>query len=224
MPLYDVIGLGVLRSDHIYSIDAIPASGEHLICPATDTSGGSAANTIFGLSKLGLKCGLIGAVGNDPAGRTLVAELMVAGIDTGHVASIPNAQTDSAIVMLGADGGRVSYLCHDAGKSLCVNEAAIETLNQAAAIHIGGLADPEQLKAISAAVTGLNPDITISLSISDSEAILGIKAFETVIARADVVFASRTAIEKLTEEELPSWWGDVPPSGRQSHGRLSDLR
>ncbi|TFG46997.1 MAG: carbohydrate kinase family protein [Dehalococcoidia bacterium] len=198
MPNLDVIGLGVLRSDHIYSIEKGPVHFEQLARLTAVTSGGAAANTIFGLTKLGLKCGIIGAVGNDPPGRDLVAELMTAGIDTSNVATINTSPTDSAIFMNGDDGARVNYLCHGAGMSWGIDDAMLSALKQTAIVHIGGLTGLEQLNAIDNVLDLLPPAVRISLSISDSEAVMGFKTFEPLISRASIIFASKTAIESLT--------------------------
>ncbi|AKG53485.1 hydrogenase Eha associated protein ribokinase-like [Dehalogenimonas sp. WBC-2] len=198
MTNYDVIGLGILRSDHIYSADTMGLNGEHPVRRSAVTSGGAAANTVFGLSKLGLKCGLIGVVGNDPAGRELVAEMSSIGVDMRHVNLICDTQTDSAMVINDSEGSRVCYICYDAGRLFHIDESMVDVLNAATIIHIGGLIDQEQIKALATVLKQLNTEVAVSVSISDSEAVLGFKIWEPIIARAAVVLASKTAIEKLT--------------------------
>ena len=198
MTNYDVIGLGVLRSDHVYSTDIVALSGDHLVRRSAITSGGAAANTVFGLSKLGLKCGLIGVVGNDPAGRDLVAEMSSVGVDVRHVNLICDAQTDSAMVIHDSEGSRVCYICHDAGGLFHIDESMLDTLNETAMVHVGDMIDQAQINAVANVLKQLNTEVAVSISISDSEAALGFKLLEPIISRAAVVFASKTAIEKLT--------------------------
>ena len=64
--VFDVVGFGALNLDKLYQVSRIAKAGEHMpILGVTESPGGSAANTIAGLAKLGARCGFIGAVGND---------------------------------------------------------------------------------------------------------------------------------------------------------------
>ncbi|MEM1577278.1 MAG: PfkB family carbohydrate kinase, partial [Archaeoglobaceae archaeon] len=60
-----VIGFGALNLDKIYRVDKIPGKDEEGFVRSLELSpGGSAANTIVGLARLGIKSGYIGKVGN----------------------------------------------------------------------------------------------------------------------------------------------------------------
>jgi len=58
----EVVGLGALNIDRIYQVERILDDGEGIIDEATSSPGGSAANTIYGLAKLGVKTGFAGVV------------------------------------------------------------------------------------------------------------------------------------------------------------------
>ncbi len=53
----EVIGLGALNIDHIYRVERILDDGEAVVNEARSFPGGSAANTIYGLTKLGAREG-----------------------------------------------------------------------------------------------------------------------------------------------------------------------
>lgn len=74
---YDVVGYGALNWDDIRQVDEIVLpGGETSGTIQPGDSGGSAANTVAGLSRLGLKnTAFIGAVGNDDMARYLVNDL-----------------------------------------------------------------------------------------------------------------------------------------------------
>lgn len=61
--------------DQLYEIDRTVADGEQLVTGYVSQPSGSAANTIYGLAKLGIKTGFIGAVGLDVEGIVLLAIL-----------------------------------------------------------------------------------------------------------------------------------------------------
>ena len=50
----EVVGLGALNIDHLYRVERILDDGETVVNEAKSFPGGSAANTIYGLAKLGV--------------------------------------------------------------------------------------------------------------------------------------------------------------------------
>ncbi len=64
----EVVGLGALNIDRIYQVERILDDGEAVVGEAVSFPGGSAANTIYGLAKLGVDTGFTGVVGDDAEG------------------------------------------------------------------------------------------------------------------------------------------------------------
>jgi ribokinase len=60
-----IVGVGALNIDHIYQVECILDDGEAVVKEVKSFPGGSAANTIYGLAKLGISAGFCGAVGDD---------------------------------------------------------------------------------------------------------------------------------------------------------------
>ena len=61
----EVVGLGALNIDHLYRVERILDDGEAVVNEAKSFPGGSAANTIYGLARLGVNTGYTGVVGDD---------------------------------------------------------------------------------------------------------------------------------------------------------------
>ena len=59
----EVVGLGALNTDNIYRVERILEDGETVVKESASFPGGSAANTIYGLARLGVSTGFIGAAG-----------------------------------------------------------------------------------------------------------------------------------------------------------------
>jgi len=85
MSTIDVIGFGALNMDHLYRVKQIVLDGEVPIDHVTVTPGGSAANTIYGLAKLGVRTGFVGAIGDDVQGKASLSDLQSIGVDTTHI-------------------------------------------------------------------------------------------------------------------------------------------
>lgn len=197
LPL-DVFGLGSIRQDNIYSFEGSQSGSEHPARLVASASGGPAINTICGLVRLGLNCGVSGAVGTDTAGRLMLDELTKGGIETSLVKVVEEAATDNSIILYGQESGNYSYHCVDAGNNWIPNEELICCLNKTSVVHVAGLASELQLAALGDIITKISPKTRLTLMISECEAGWGIKAYAPLIARSAVVFASKHAIEKLT--------------------------
>ena len=65
-----VIGFGALNMDYLYGVKQTVLDGEVPIDHIKAAPGGSAANTIYGLAKLGVRTGFVGAIGDDEQGET----------------------------------------------------------------------------------------------------------------------------------------------------------
>jgi sugar/nucleoside kinase (ribokinase family) len=69
-------------------------------------SGGSAANTGYGLARMGVEVSLIGRIGQDGFGDFLAAEAQKVGCDASLLRRDPNAGTSSSLVIVTPDGER----------------------------------------------------------------------------------------------------------------------
>lgn len=74
-------------------------------------AGGTAANVAAVLAYLGWQALLAGQVGEDSAGRTLVADLVSAGVDTTHIHGTAGMQTPRLIHSVRRDGHSFLYRC-----------------------------------------------------------------------------------------------------------------
>ncbi|MFI2651694.1 ribokinase [Micromonospora fulviviridis] len=70
----------------------------------TATPGGKSLNQAIAAARCGGRCCLIANVGDDSWGHQIVAALADAGVDTRHVAVVPEATTGAAIIEVTPDG------------------------------------------------------------------------------------------------------------------------
>ena len=108
-----VVGFGALNLDKIYLVDKIPkADEEGFVRDLQLFPGGSAANTIVGLARLGIKTAYIGKVGSDEEGRILLTDLRNEGVDT---SCIIKAQGRSGTALIFVDEGGNRAILVDPG-------------------------------------------------------------------------------------------------------------
>jgi ribokinase len=103
----DVAVLGQIGRDLILLVDGLPAPGDSApIRTRRELLGGKGANQAVGLSQLGLRTALIGVVGDDPAGRQMLAQAAHDGIAVDHVRSRAGAPTALLIDLVDEQGRR----------------------------------------------------------------------------------------------------------------------
>ena len=105
---YDLICIGMALVDSIirgFQPEPVSASG-YLAESSSLNAGGEALNEAVAAAKLGLKTGILCALGNDPAGEIVLNELRKNGVDTRSV--VRTAATPVTTMFVREDGTRKS--------------------------------------------------------------------------------------------------------------------
>src|SRR4030042_1069357 len=117
MAQIDIVGFGAMNIDRLYRVDELVVDGEQLVADFASFPGGSAANTIYGLAKLGVKTGFVGAVGNDESGKDLLNDFKAAAVDTSQI-KFKKTATGSTICLSDKLGRRAIYVSPGANSLL----------------------------------------------------------------------------------------------------------
>ncbi len=97
--------VGSLNMDLLIETPRLPAPGETL--PGRNfrrSPGGKGANQACAVARTGMKCAMIGAVGDDPFGDELLASLRADGVDVTAVARHVNTSSGVAMITIDAAG------------------------------------------------------------------------------------------------------------------------
>ncbi len=201
MAKIDVIGFGAMNIDHMCRVEKLVVDGEQSVKGFVSIPGGSAANTIYGLARLGLNAGFIGAVGSDKFGRVLIDDLKSAGVDTSHII-VKNAETGATTCISDKLGRRAIYVSPGANNLLNDKDVDFSYLNQARIVHMSSFADDRQLKLQIASAKKLKNSVKLSLAPGMIYVTKGLKALDHLLRKALVVFMNREEIERLTGQDL----------------------
>jgi len=106
--------------------------------------GGAPANTCIGISRLGHKAGMIGAVGDDPFGDFLINTLKENGVNTKFVVK-KRARTSLAFVILYENGERDFFFYRlpwttTADSMLSIEDIDLDEVAKAKVLHVSGFA------------------------------------------------------------------------------------
>ena len=109
--------------------------------------GGAPMNTIVGAARLGLKTGVVTAVGEDPFGSFLIRELENNGVDASHVRVKKSMRTTISFVANEPETGERTFIFYrkpwvagTADSSLSIEDIDMDYISKAKILHISGFA------------------------------------------------------------------------------------
>jgi ribokinase len=121
------IVFGSLNMDLVSRVPRLPQAGETIL--GTDfivTPGGKGANQAVALAKLGVPTQMIGRVGDDDFGRSLVQSLSQLAIDTQHILIDPTTHSGVAVITVTATGE--NQIVGVFGANGCVDDRDVDRL------------------------------------------------------------------------------------------------
>ena len=111
MSKFDVVGFGALNIDKLNKVNKIAgAEEESFIENYKETCGGSAANTVVGLARLGCKTGFIGKVGCDRESKMLIQDFCIEGVDTNGIIQSSEGKSGTVLGFIDRTGDRALYV------------------------------------------------------------------------------------------------------------------
>jgi len=204
VPAFDVIGVGALNIDRIYSVPSVITDGAQLIDEVAVDAGGCSANTTYALAKLGLRCGFLGAVGDDADGQIVLRSFAEVGVDTSHIVRKRGLATGSVLAFADEEGNRAMYA--DPGANALFEREDLDAAYLASArlVLFSSFGGNIPLAVQRAAVEALPPTAVLALSIDSLLAHDGLDALAELISRCTIAFASVDELRELTGLELPA--------------------
>jgi sugar/nucleoside kinase (ribokinase family) len=221
-PRYDLIGVGnaivdvITKADDGFLVAQNMAKGSMSLIdearakaiydamgPTTESSGGSAANTVVGAASLGVRAGFIGKVKNDELGHVFTHDIRAAGVafDTKPAADGPS--TARCYIIVTPDGERTMNTFLGAAQDLHpadIDEAAVAS---AAITYLEGyLWDPPHAKEafIKAAGIAHKAGRKVALTLSDAFCVDRYRGEFLKLMRdktVDIVFANESELRSL---------------------------
>ena len=197
----EAIGFGALNIDQIYSVARMLRDGEAPVTEFLLSPGGSAANTIYGLAKLGVVGGFLGTLGDDEAGGMLLDDFRNVGVDTGQM-RVTKAKTGTTLCLTDKRGRRAIYVLPSANSLLESDDIDLDYIKQARILHLSSFAGERQLEIQKQLMDRIPPSVKVSFAPGSIYAAQGLADLSPIIKRTFVLFTNRKEIEQLTGEEF----------------------
>ncbi|MDA9423712.1 MULTISPECIES: adenosine kinase [Bradyrhizobium] len=219
---YDVLGIGnalfdvLVRTDEAFLARHGMAKGSMSLIdearaaaiykdmgPATEVSGGSAANTIVGIGSLGARAAYVGKVKDDQIGKLYVHDIRSAGVAFNTPAATDGPATGCSYILVTGDGERTMNTYLGAAQDLSPADIDPAEVASAAIVYLEGyLWDPKNAKDafVKAARIAHDARRKVALTLSDSfcvdryrDEFLSLMRNGTV----DIVFANESELHSL---------------------------
>jgi ribokinase len=204
----DAVGFGALNIDKLYQVNRIAHEDEEsYITGKSESCGGSAANTIVGLARLGMKTGFIGKVATDREGSLLHNNLQNENINTRGVLVTDNGRSGTVSGFVDVSGQRALYV--DPGVNDCVgtDEINLDYINSSSVFHITSFVGKYDDKSIKTQETVLN-EISSSVCVSFDPGRLyserGLKFLDNFLMRTDILLINQSELQLLTGKTVNS--------------------
>jgi sugar/nucleoside kinase (ribokinase family) len=173
--------------------------------PATESSGGSAANTIAGIASLGGRAAFIGKVADDQLGRIFAHDMTSIGVSFGTPPLAGGAPTARCLILVTPDGERTMNTFLGAAQDLRPADIDETLVGKAAITFLEGyLWDPPLAKDAfrKAAETAHRAGRKVALTLSDSFCVDRYRGefLDLIRSRAvDIVLANAHELRSLYE-------------------------
>ncbi len=129
-----VVVVGSLNTDHVVSVDRLPAPGETVSGGSyLVAAGGKGLNQAVAASRQGVSVAMVGCVGGDPPGHRLIGLLRDEGVDVRHVRVLDGEASGVALVTVSAGGDNTVVVAPMANRSVSAADiqAAGEVIDHA---------------------------------------------------------------------------------------------
>lgn len=223
-PRYDVLGIGnaivdvIARADDDFLVaQKMQKGGMSLIDetraqaiydamgPATEISGGSAANTIAGVASYGARAAFVGKVKDDELGRAFSHDIRAAKIAFETPPASDGPSTARCYIMVTPDGERTMNTYLGAAQDLHPNDIDPDMIASAAITYLEGyLWDPPHAKEafLKAAKAAHDANRMVALTLSDSFCVDRYRGEFLKLVRdktVDLIFANEAELKSLYE-------------------------
>jgi len=198
----DAIGFGALNLDKIIYVDKIPKPDEECGIKSIQTfPGGSAANTVAGLAKLGLKTGYIGKVGSDAEGTSLIESMIYHGVDIKNI-KVCEGKSGVCIALVDENGNRALLVDPGVNDSISMDDINIDHVAKAKFLHLTSFICKESRrsfetqKRLAKKLAGMGVKITFDPGQLYAEK--GIDELREIIENSYAILPSENEIKLIT--------------------------
>ncbi len=201
MTRFDVIGFGALNVDKLFKVNKIAkAEEESFVIDFKEACGGSAANTMVGLARLGCKVGFIGKVADDREGKMLLEDFHREGVDTNGIIVAKRGRSGTAMGFVDEKGERALYVDPGVNDTIEFGEINVKYALKTKFLHLTSFVGEKSFQTQKKLVEVLPENVKVSLDIGELYARKGLEALKHILNRTFVVMPNARELQILSKK------------------------
>ncbi len=198
---FHVVGFGALNLDKLYKVNMIAKEEEEgFVTGFKESAGGSAANTIVGLSRLELKTGFIGKVAADHEGNFLLDDFRKEKVDTNGITVSEKGRSGVVMGFIDIKGDRALYVDPGVNNHIEFNDINLDYAANTEFLHLSSFVGEKPLKAQKQLIDQLS-NVKISFDPGALYSRKGLRTLKPIIRRSYVMFPNAIETKLLTGQD-----------------------
>jgi len=199
--IYDVVGFGAINMDKLYQVNKIAKEDEEVYIKDIDIScGGSASNTLIGLSKLNLNTAIIGKVAKDEEGQLLFRNLKNEGVNTTGLIRSSEGRSGQVIGFVDREGQRALYVDPGVNDDIKITEISLDLAYNAKIIHLTSFVG-KSIHVQEALLKELPSQVKVSFDPGRIYVEKGLKYISKILNRTDILLINEAELNLLTDKK-----------------------
>ncbi|MEM3549482.1 MAG: carbohydrate kinase family protein [Candidatus Bathyarchaeia archaeon] len=202
MKRFHAVGFGALNVDKLYKVNRIASSEEEAFIKSFEEAcGGSAANTVVGLSRLGCKVGFIGKVAKDREGLMLIEDFLREGVDIEGIIRAEKGRSGVVMGFVDENGNRALYVDPGVNDQIEFEEISVKYASEAEFLHLTSFVGEKSFQAQKMLVESLPGNVKISMDPGELYSRRGLEALRRMLDRTYVFMPNARELKLLTGED-----------------------
>jgi ribokinase len=219
--MIDFLGSGALNLDLVYGVDNLEdvrsagfdlhpgheISGDHKTAEAlmdflhgrgilmAKSGGGSSANTICALSRLGHRTGFIGTAGEDQAGNFILSSMK--GVDSSLVKQVGRSAI-CIIIIEKMERDRAMFVAAHDREVKFPDSVILKSVLNTKVLHFSSLVRSRSISIQEDLANVLKPEQILSFDPGELYAARGIDALAGILKRTDILFITKEEVKIMT--------------------------
>ncbi|MHA1804301.1 MAG: carbohydrate kinase family protein [Promethearchaeota archaeon] len=197
----DIIGLGEVVVDWVAEIPHFPKPDEKIDALSENYfAGGVTANYLVAVARLGVKCGFIGAVGDDHYGEFLLEDFKKENVDQSHVIKIPSKKTPVNFIFVAKGEKTIIQSPHMKITRISPSDLDETYIINSKLLHTTLIHQDVSEKAIQIAK---EHNVKISIDLEAQIAQKGWNALKNLLLSADILIPNKEGAKTITNTSTP---------------------
>ena len=202
MNQFDVVGFGALNIDKLSKVNRLAnAEEESFIESYSETCGGSAANTIVGLARLGCKVGFVGKIGYDRESKVILQDFCIEGVDTNGIIKSVQGKTGSVLGFVDKNGQRALYVDPGVNDTITYDEIDPDYVSNTKYLHLSSFVGKISFDTQKKLLAIISKSTKITFDPGMLYANKGYAAIEPILKKTNVLIPNAIELKLLTGKD-----------------------